>query len=81
LSGAPANSFVSDDPLCRIYWDGTPLNADSAAAFIRSVRPTDVAVVIQSKSRTPLAAREAIFGALRAAHNEGPRIRGQAEVR
>jgi hypothetical protein len=81
LSGAPANSFVSDDPLCRIYWDGTPLNADGAAAFIRSVRPTDIAVVIQSKSRTPPAVRAAIFSALRAGHNEGPRLRGQAEGR
>lgn len=77
--GAPANSFASDDPLCRAYWEHTPLDVDSAAHFIRSVRPTDVAVVIQSKSRTPPAVRETIFSALRAAHNEGPRLRGQAE--
>jgi Family of unknown function (DUF6492) len=64
-----ANSFVSDDPLCRVYWEPTPLNVDSAAHFIRSVRPTDVAVVIQSKSRTPLPVREAIFSALRAGPN------------
>src|SRR5712671_1112501 len=24
--GAPANSFASDDPLCRVYWEQTPLN-------------------------------------------------------
>jgi hypothetical protein len=65
--GRPAYSFVSDDPLCRVYWEPTPLNADSAALFVRSVRPTDIAVVIQSKSRTPPAVREAIFNALRAA--------------
>ena len=74
-----ANSFVSDDPLCRVHWEPTPLNADSAARFIRSVRPTDIAVVIQSKSRTSPAVREAIFGALRAAHNTDQGLQGQAE--
>jgi hypothetical protein len=63
--GARANSFVSDDPLCRAYWEPAPLNADSAAHFIRAVRPTDVAVAISSKSHTPLPVREAIFSALR----------------
>src|SRR5262249_48539039 len=38
--GAPANSFTSDDPLCLPYWEQTPLNLDSAAHFIRGVRPT-----------------------------------------
>ena len=71
--GAPANSFASDDSLCLLYWKQTPLNLDSAAHFIRGVRPTDIAAVIQSKSRTPLAVREAAFAALRAAHNTGHR--------
>jgi hypothetical protein len=65
--GAPANSFVSDDSLCLVYWERTPLNLDSAAHFIRDLRPTDIAAVIQSKSRTSPAVREAIFAALRAA--------------
>ena len=77
--GAPANSFVSEDPLCRVYWEPTPLNADSASHFIRSVQPTDVAVVIQSKSRTPQAVREAIFSALRATHGTG--LQGESEGR
>lgn len=77
--GGRAKSYASDDPLCRIYWKPTPLNADSAAHFIRSVRPTDVAVVIQSKSRTPSAVRDAIFSALRAAHDTGPALHVQAE--
>jgi hypothetical protein len=64
--GAPANSFASDDPLCLHYWGPTPLNLDSATQFILGVRPTDIAAVIQSKSRTPLAVREAAFAALRA---------------
>ena len=66
--GAPANSFASDDPLCLSYWENAPLNPDSAARFIRGIRPTDVAALIQSKSRTPLAVREATFAALRVAH-------------
>ena len=65
VARTPANSFASDDPLCRVYWEKKPLNMDSAVHFIRSVRPTDVAVVIQSKSRTPPPVREAIFSALR----------------
>ncbi|WP_291689343.1 DUF6492 family protein [Bradyrhizobium sp.] len=62
--GASANSFVSDDSLCKVYWEQTPLTEDSAAAFIGSVRPTDIAVVIQSKSRTAPAVRDAVSGAL-----------------
>jgi len=73
VMGAPANLFVSDDSLCLVYWEHTPLNQDSAAQFIRGVRPTDIAAVIQSKSRTPLAVRQAAFAALRAALNTGHR--------
>jgi Family of unknown function (DUF6492) len=77
--GAAANSFVSGDSLCLVYWEQTPLNAESAAHFIRSVRPTDIAAVIQSKSRTPLAVREATFAALRA--HDAHKSHGQAENR
>src|SRR5262249_31004475 len=66
--GVSANSFVSDDPLCLVHWEPVALTPDSAAHFIRRVRPTDIAAVIQSKSRTPLPVRKAIFAALRAAH-------------
>ena len=62
--GAPANSFVSDDPLCLVYWEPRPLNLESAAHLIGDLRPTDIAAVIQSKSRTPSAVREAAFAAL-----------------
>jgi hypothetical protein len=78
--GTTANTFVSDDPLCRVYWEQTPLNVASAAHFIRGVRPTDIAVVIQSKSRTPPAVREAIFNALRAADNKGTGLQGGPKV-
>jgi hypothetical protein len=71
VAGAPANSFASDDSLCLVYWQKTPLNLNSVGQFIRRVRPTDIAAVIQSKSQTPPAVREAAFAALRAAHNTG----------
>jgi hypothetical protein len=77
--GTSANSFASDDSLCLVYWQDTPLNPDSAARFVGGVRPTDVAAVIQSKSRTPPAVREAAFAALRAAHDTGHRSQAPAE--
>jgi hypothetical protein len=64
--GAPAKSFVSDDPLCLAYWDEIPLNPDGAVGFLRGVRPTDVAAMISAKSRTPLEVRRAAFAAHRA---------------
>jgi hypothetical protein len=79
MSGAPANSFASEDQLCLCYWEFSPLNLDRAADFIRGVRPTDVAVMIGAKSRTPLTVREAAFAALRAAHNTGYRSQEPAE--
>jgi hypothetical protein len=71
--GAPANSFASDDPLCRTYWDEIPLNRDGAADFLGGVRSTDVAAMISAKSRTPLAVRRAAFAGYRAARTAGPR--------
>jgi Family of unknown function (DUF6492) len=73
VSGAPADSFASDDPLCLSYWQHAPLNLDSVAHFISGIRPTDVAAMIPSKSRTPPAVREAAFAALRAVHKPGHR--------
>ena len=75
--GAPANLFASDDPLCLSYWENAPLNPDSAAHFIRGARPTDVAALIQSKSRTPLVVREATLAALRAAPDAGMGLQGE----
>jgi hypothetical protein len=79
VTGAPANSFASDDPLCLCYWELTPLNLDSVTRFVGCVRSTDVAALIQSKSRTPLAVREATFAALRAAPKSGHKSQGPAE--
>ena len=66
VSGAPANSFASDDPLCLSYWEHAPLDLEEVAHFVRNVRPTDIAAMIPSKSRTPPMVREAAFAALRA---------------
>lgn len=79
VNGAPANSFASEDQLCLCYWDFSPLNLDRTTDFIRGIRSTDVAAMISSKSRTPLAVREAAFAALRAAHSTGQGSQGRAE--
>jgi hypothetical protein len=81
VMGAPANSFASDDSLCLVYWEHTPLNTDSVESFIRRARPTDIAAVIQSKSRTPRTDREAVFAALRAAQNTRGVLHKPAERR
>jgi hypothetical protein len=54
-----SSSFASDDSRCRSYWHETPLDADEAADFAGTVRPSDIAVMISAKSNTPLAARRA----------------------
>ena len=72
VMGAPANSFVSDDSLCLVHWEPTPLDLDSGRDFISRARPTDVAAVIQSKSRTPAAIRQAILAGLRALPDTAP---------
>jgi hypothetical protein len=81
LMGAPANSFVSDDSLCLVYWENTPLNLESSLQFVRGSRPTDIAAVIQSKSRTPPAVREAVFASLRAAQEHRPQLTAPEKAR
>jgi hypothetical protein len=81
VMGARANSFVSDDSLCLVYWENTPLNLEGSAQFVGGIRPTDIAAVIQSKSRTPPAVREAAFAALRAAQNTGRSLQRPEEGR
>lgn len=59
--GAPSNSFVSSDSLCRAYWNDGPLTRQGASDFLRGIRPTDVAAMISAKSRTPLSVKRAAF--------------------
>lgn len=47
-------------PLCHSYWDAVPLTDDSAAEFAAGIGPEDVAILIQSKSRTPMSLRHAV---------------------
>ncbi len=78
--GAPANSFACNDSLCSVYWEQKPLNPDSAMEFLRSIRSTDVAAVIQSNSLTPMAVRRAAFTALRATLSANCTPQGSAVV-
>jgi len=78
--GACAKAFHSNDSLCLSYWDQTPLNLTSAADFIDQVRPTDIAVLIQSKSRTPPTARKAILDALRAVQSASNSVPEPSEI-
>lgn len=50
---------ATDLSLCRSYWDPIPLTAERAAELVASIGPDDVAILIQSKSRTPMAVRRA----------------------
>jgi Family of unknown function (DUF6492) len=50
---------ATDLSLCHSYWDLDPLTPELAATFAAGVGPDDLAVLIQSKSRTPLAVRRA----------------------
>ncbi len=66
LYGVFADEFVKDvadiateSSLCHSYWDLLPLTVERAADFVASTGSDDVAILIQSKSRTPLAVRRA----------------------
>jgi hypothetical protein len=59
--GPSANTFVTTSSLCHSYWDTSPLDEASAAMFLRSLSADDVAILIQSKSGTPLEIRRSAF--------------------
>jgi hypothetical protein len=50
---APRLTFAADRMLCRIHWGPEPLDRAGAAAFLQSIAPDDLAVLIQSNSGTP----------------------------
>jgi hypothetical protein len=52
--GQSANTFVANSSLCHSYWGTSPLDASGAALFLQDLPADDVAVLIQSKSATPL---------------------------
>jgi hypothetical protein len=52
---------------CHNYWDTVPLDADSAVAFARELGADDVAIMISSKSHTPLEVRQVVADELASA--------------
>ena len=58
-----ANS-ATESSLCHSYWDPAPLTTQRAAEFMARMPSDDVAVLIQSKSHTPLAVRRAALASL-----------------
>jgi hypothetical protein len=70
LYGVFVDEFVRDmanaateSSLCHSYWDPVPLTPERAAEFVAGTGPDDVAILIQSKSRTPLTVRRAALHA------------------
>lgn len=66
--GPPANSFASAMSFCHSYWDAAPLDVPSARAFVHACEPTDLAVMLSAKSRTPLPVRRAALSTLDSDH-------------
>jgi hypothetical protein len=60
LLGPPATSFVSASSLCHSYWETTPMDESRGRSFLRECADDDVAILIQSKSNTPLDLRRAV---------------------
>jgi hypothetical protein len=54
---------ATESSLCHSYWDPVPLTPERAAEFVAGIGPDDVAILIQSKSRTPLTVRRAALHA------------------
>lgn len=54
----------STDPRCHAYWSETPLDERSIDEFLGGISPTDLAVMISAKSRTPLPVRRAALARL-----------------
>jgi hypothetical protein len=61
ILGPSANTPITSSSLCHSYWDTSPLDEASAAMFLRGVSANDVAILIQSKSNTPLEIRRSSF--------------------
>lgn len=63
LGGRAAGAFTATDTRCHAYWDEEPLDEASIARFLGRLRPTDIAVMISAKSRTPFEVRRAALAA------------------
>jgi hypothetical protein len=62
VMGSAAASFSAATSLCHSYWGSVPLTATTATDFLAQIAEHDVAVMIHSKSGTPLSVRQQVFG-------------------
>ena len=69
--GPAATRFDSADSLCRSYWNHEPLDAEGLTHFLAGVQSHDVAVLISSKSNTPLTLRRSAIGSMFAQTESG----------
>ena len=58
------SGFASDSSLCHSHWEPSPLDVTTGSAFLSQLRSDDVAVLIQSKSNTPLNVRREVLAEL-----------------
>jgi hypothetical protein len=56
-------SVATGSSLCHSYWDTMPLSPERAAEFVAGIGSDDVAILIQSKSQTPLDVRRSAVDA------------------
>lgn len=64
VGDAVGDACTTTDPRCHAYWSETPLDDRSVREFLAGIRPTDLAVMISAKSRTPLPVRRAALADL-----------------
>jgi hypothetical protein len=55
-----AARLATDSSLCNSYWTAAPLTPEHIGEFVAQTRPEDVAILIQSKSSTPIEVRRAV---------------------
>jgi hypothetical protein len=68
LYGVFVDEFVNDvadiateSSLCHSYWDPIPMSEEHVGEFLANTRPDDVAILIQSKSKTTMGVRRAVL--------------------
>jgi hypothetical protein len=64
VMGSATASFSAGTSLCHIYWDSVPLTVATATDFLAQIAEHDVAVMIHSKSGTPLTVRQQVLGSV-----------------
>jgi len=57
VMGSLSEVRVTDDDYCVTYWDDVPLEQQDVLRLLESMRPSDNALMLSAKSRTPLTVR------------------------